>query len=57
MKPLVGIEGYAWARLTPKYFMTVPAEAIKQVFKRTGDIDPFEIKEAFAAVPLLTKAT
>ncbi|MEE8282029.1 MAG: hypothetical protein V3R47_00745 [candidate division NC10 bacterium] len=54
---MVGIEGYAWARLTPKYFMTVPAEAIKQVFKRTGDIDPLEIKEAFAAVPLLTKAT
>lgn len=57
IKPLARIVGYAQAALAPEWFTIAPAEAIKQVFKKTGltadDIDYFEINEAFAAVALV----
>jgi acetyl-CoA C-acetyltransferase len=56
IKPLARIVGYAQAALAPEWFTIAPAEAIKQVFKKTGlnagDIDLFEINEAFSAVVL-----
>lgn len=56
IKPLARIVGYAQAALAPEWFTIAPAEAVKQVFKKTGltadDIDFFEINEAFAAVAL-----
>jgi acetyl-CoA C-acetyltransferase len=56
IKPLARIVGYAEAALAPEWFTIAPAEAIKNVLKRTGlrleDIDLFEINEAFAAVAL-----
>ncbi len=56
IKPLARIVGYAQAALAPEWFTIAPAEAVKQVFKKTGlsaeDIDLFEINEAFAVVAL-----
>jgi acetyl-CoA C-acetyltransferase len=56
IKPLARIVGYAQAALAPEWFTVAPAEAIRQVLKKTGltleDIDLFEINEAFAAVAL-----
>ena len=50
------IVGYAGAALAPEWFTIAPIEAIKRVLKTTGltigDIDLFEINEAFAAVSL-----
>ncbi|MFQ5846859.1 MAG: thiolase family protein [Candidatus Methylomirabilales bacterium] len=54
--PLARIVGCAQAALAPEWFTIAPAEAVKEVFKKTGlnagDIDYFEINEAFAAVAL-----
>jgi acetyl-CoA C-acetyltransferase len=54
--PVARIVGYAQAALAPEWFTIAPAEAVKEVFKKTGltaeDIDLFEINEAFAAVAL-----
>jgi acetyl-CoA C-acetyltransferase len=56
LKPLAKIVGYAGAALAPEWFTIAPAEAIRQVLKKTGlsvgDIDLFEINEAFASVSL-----
>ena len=56
INPLARIVGFAEAALAPEWFTIAPAEAVKQVLKRTGltidDIDLFEINEAFAAVAL-----
>jgi acetyl-CoA C-acetyltransferase len=56
VKPLARIVGYAQAALAPEWFTIAPAEAIKNVLKKTGltleDIDLFEINEAFAVVAL-----
>lgn len=54
--PMARIAGYAGAALAPKWFTIAPIEAIKRVLKKTGftvgDIDVFEINEAFSAVSL-----
>jgi acetyl-CoA C-acetyltransferase len=56
LTPLGRIVGYAGAALAPEWFTIAPIEAIKRVLKRTGltvgEIDLFEINEAFSAVSL-----
>ena len=50
------IVGYAGAALAPEWFTIAPVEAIRNVLKNLGlaigDIDLFEINEAFSAVSL-----
>jgi acetyl-CoA C-acetyltransferase len=54
--PMAHIVDYAGAALAPEWFTIAPIEAIKRVLKKTGltigDIDLFEINEAFSAVSL-----
>ncbi len=54
--PMARIVGYAGAALAPEWFTIAPVEAIRRVLKQTelsvGDIDLFEINEAFSAVSL-----
>lgn len=54
--PMARIIGYAGAALAPEWFTIAPIEAITRVLKKTGltvgDIDLFEINEAFSAVSL-----
>ncbi|WHZ26327.1 MAG: putative acyltransferase [Nitrospira sp.] len=54
--PMARIVGYAGAALAPEWFTIAPIEAIKRVLTKTGftigDIDLFEINEAFSAVSL-----
>lgn len=56
LMPMARIAGYAGAALAPEWFTMAPVEAIKSVLKKTGlslgDIDLFEINEAFSAVSL-----
>jgi acetyl-CoA C-acetyltransferase len=56
LAPMARIVGYAGAALAPEWFTIAPIEAIKLVLKKTGltigDIDLFEINEAFSAVSL-----
>ena len=56
LAPLARIVGYAGAALAPEWFTMAPVEAIKLVLKKSGlslgDIDLFEINEAFSAVSL-----
>jgi acetyl-CoA C-acetyltransferase len=56
LSPIARIVGYAGAALAPEWFTIAPVEAIKLVLKKTGlslgDIDLFEINEAFSAVSL-----
>ncbi len=56
LKPMARIVGYAGAALAPEWFSIAPVEAVKLVLKQTGfsigDIDLFEINEAFSAVSL-----
>ena len=56
LKPMARILGYAGAALAPEWFTIAPIEAVRQVLKQTGlalgDIDLFEINEAFSAVSL-----
>jgi acetyl-CoA C-acetyltransferase len=56
LAPIARIIGYAGAALAPEWFTIAPIEAIKLVLKKTGlstgDIDLFEINEAFSAVSL-----
>ena len=56
LQPMGRIVGYAGAALAPEWFTIAPIEAIKRVLKLTGltigDIDLFEINEAFSAVSL-----
>lgn len=56
LTPMARIVGYAGAALAPEWFTIAPIEAIKRVLKKTGftvgDIDVFEINEAFSAVSL-----
>jgi acetyl-CoA C-acetyltransferase len=48
--------GYAGAARAPEWFTIAPVEAIKRVLRQTGlsvgEIDVFEINEAFSAVSL-----
>ncbi len=56
LTPMARIVGYAGAALAPEWFTIAPIEAIKLVLAKTGctigDIDLFEINEAFSAVSL-----
>jgi acetyl-CoA C-acetyltransferase len=56
LRPMARIVGYAGAALAPEWFTIAPIEAIKRVLKQTGlsigEIDLFEINEAFSAVAL-----
>jgi acetyl-CoA C-acetyltransferase len=56
LKPMARIVGYAGAALAPEWFTIAPIEAIRTVLKNLGlaigDIDLFEINEAFSAVSL-----
>lgn len=56
LAPMARIVDYAGAALAPEWFTIAPIEAIKRVLKKTGltvgDIDLFEINEAFSAVSL-----
>ena len=56
LTPMARIVDYAGAALAPEWFTIAPIEAIKLVLKKTGltigDIDLFEINEAFSAVSL-----
>ena len=56
LAPMARIVGYAGAALAPEWFTIAPVGAIKLVLKKTGlslgDIDLFEINEAFSAVSL-----
>ncbi|ADB38685.1 acetyl-CoA C-acyltransferase [Spirosoma linguale] len=54
--PLARIVAYADAEQEPQWFTTAPTKAVPLAIERaglkTGDIDYFEINEAFAVVPL-----
>ena len=56
LAPMAHIVGYAGAALAPEWFTMAPVEAIKLVLKKTGlslgEIDLFEINEAFSAASL-----
>jgi acetyl-CoA C-acetyltransferase len=56
LKPLAKIAGYATFSQDPAWFTTAPIGAINKVLTRLnltiGDIDLFEINEAFAAVAM-----
>ena len=56
LRPIARMTGYAGAAIAPEWFTLAPIEAIKRVLKQTGlsigDIDLFEINEAFSAVAL-----
>jgi acetyl-CoA C-acetyltransferase len=56
LEPMARLIGYAGAGLAPEWFTMAPVEAIKLVLKKTGlslgEIDLFEINEAFSAVSL-----
>ncbi len=56
LTPMARIVGYAGAALAPEWFTIAPIEAIRRLLSRTGlavgDIDLFEINEAFSAVSL-----
>ena len=56
LKPIARIVAHASAYKSPAWFTTAPADAINKVLARagltTGDIDVYEINEAFAAVSL-----
>ncbi len=57
LEPLARIVGYAGAAHEPEKFTTAPIKAIENVCKRTGlktgDIDLYEINEAFSVVPMV----
>ncbi|MES2830119.1 MAG: acetyl-CoA C-acyltransferase [Bacteroidota bacterium] len=56
LKPLAKILGFADAQQAPEWFTTAPAKAIplalKNAGKEIGDVDFFEINEAFSVVSL-----
>jgi acetyl-CoA C-acetyltransferase len=55
-KPIARILGHATHSQEPNWFTTAPVGAIEKLYKKvgltTGDVDLFEINEAFAAVPM-----
>ena len=57
LKPLAYIRGYADAAQEPEWFTTSPSIAIPKALKKAGlsigDVDYFEINEAFAVVGLV----
>lgn len=56
MAPLARIVSYADAAQEPEWFTTAPVLAAEKALRKaglqTGDIDYFEVNEAFAAVPM-----
>jgi acetyl-CoA C-acetyltransferase len=56
LTPLARVVGYGSAAQEPEWFTTAPSKAIAATLKRTGlavgDIDLFEVNEAFAVVAL-----
>ena len=60
LKPMARIIAQATAAQEPEWFTTAPAKAIEIVLQRAkmsvGDIDLFEVNEAFAAVALAAMA-
>jgi len=56
-KPLAKIIGYAKHSKDPKDFITAPVDAIKKLLQsvgwQMGDVDLFEINEAFCIVPMI----
>lgn len=56
IKPLAKIVSYADAEQTPEWFTTAPAKALPKALKKAnleiGDIDFFELNEAFSVVGL-----
>lgn len=56
LAPMARIVAYAGAAVAPEWFTIAPVEAIRKVLKQAdlsiGDIDLFEINEAFSAVSL-----
>jgi acetyl-CoA C-acetyltransferase len=56
LKPLARIVGYSSFAQAPEWFTTAPVGAIKSVLSKTGwaagDVDLFEINEAFACVAM-----
>jgi acetyl-CoA C-acetyltransferase len=56
LKPLARILGYASFAREPEWFTVAPVGAIQKLLARlewrAGDVDLFEINEAFAAVPM-----
>lgn len=56
LTPLVRIVGYSTASKEPEWFTTAPVDAMRTVLKKNdlnvGDIDLFEINEAFAVVTM-----
>jgi len=56
ISPLARIVGFASSAKKPEWFTTAPADVIQKVLKKVnltlGDIDLFEINEAFAVVSL-----
>lgn len=59
LKPLARIVGYATASTEPDWFTIAPVMAIRKLCERIkvspGDVDLFEINEAFALVPVLAQ--
>ncbi|MBU1708159.1 thiolase family protein, partial [bacterium] len=55
-KPLARIVGYATHSQEPEWFTTAPAGAVEKLLKKTGwkigDVDFFELNEAFAVVSI-----
>jgi acetyl-CoA C-acetyltransferase len=56
LKPLARVVGYASHAHAPEWFTTAPVGAIKAVLEKTGwksgDVDLFEVNEAFACVAM-----
>jgi acetyl-CoA C-acetyltransferase len=61
LRPLARIVGYGSAAQAPEWFTTAPAVAIDRTLTRlglkTGDIDLYEINEAFAVVSMACTTT
>ena len=59
LKPLAKIVSYADAAQDPKWFTTSPAKAVPKALKKAGleigDIDYFELNEAFSVVSLVNE--
>ncbi len=57
LKPVAEVIAFSDAAHEPEWFTTAPTKATEQVFKATGlgigDIDYFEVNEAFSVVPLV----
>ncbi len=57
LKPIARIVAYAWTAVEPWRFVEAPIGAISKVLEKArwniGDVDVFEVNEAFAIVPYL----